>query len=67
VLLFELATGQLPFPIRTLDDAVQIHRNPAAAPPIRPDLPERLEAILSRAMEKNWLPGTQHRPSWPPS
>ena len=55
ILLFELSTGQRPFPIQTLDDAVRYHtRQPTPSPrSFRPDLPEILENIILRATEKN--------------
>lgn len=54
ILLFELATGQRPFPIQTQDDAVRYHtRQPTPSPrSFRPDLPESLEKIILRATEK---------------
>jgi serine/threonine protein kinase len=55
ILLFELCTGQRPFPIHTLDDAVRYHtRQPTPSPrSFRPDLPESLETIIFRSTEKN--------------
>jgi serine/threonine protein kinase len=55
ILLFELSTGQQPFPIQTLDDAVRYHtRQPTPSPrSFRPDLPESLEKIILRSTEKN--------------
>lgn len=55
VLLFELATGQLPFPIQSREEAVRYHtRQPVPAPrALRPDLPEALEGLLLKALEKN--------------
>ena len=54
VLLFELATGRLPFPARSLADAIQYHvQTPPPAPrSIRPDLPEGLEQIILKTLEK---------------
>jgi len=54
VLLFELATGRLPFPARNLADAIQFHvQTPPPAPrSIRPDLPEGLEQIILKTLEK---------------
>ncbi len=54
VLLFELATGRLPFPARSLADAIQYHvQTPPPAPrSIRPDLPEVLEQIILKTLEK---------------
>jgi serine/threonine protein kinase len=55
ILLFELSTGQLPFPVRTEEEAVRYHTRGPLPPPrsIRPDLPEELEQIMIRALEKN--------------
>ncbi len=54
VLLFELCTGQLPFPIENLEDAVRYHPRQPLPPPriMRPDLPEGLEQIIVKALEK---------------
>jgi serine/threonine protein kinase len=54
ILLFELATGRLPFPARSLADAIQFHvQTPPPAPrSIRPDLPEGLEQIILKTLEK---------------
>ena len=54
VLLFELATGRLPFPTRSLADAIQFHvQTPPPAPrSIRQDIPEGLEQIILKTMEK---------------
>jgi len=54
VLLFELCTGQLPFPIEDLDDAARYHPRQPLPPPriMRPDLPEALEQAVVKALEK---------------
>lgn len=54
VLLFELCTGQLPFPIENLEDAVRYHPRQPLPPPriMRPDLPEAFEQIIIKALEK---------------
>ena len=55
VLLFELCTGQPPFPIQNAEEAVRYHTRQPVPPPrsIRPDLPEELERVIVRALEKN--------------
>jgi serine/threonine protein kinase len=55
VLLFQLATGQLPFPIQTFNDAVNYASGQPSTPPrsIRPDLPEPLSQAINQALEKN--------------
>lgn len=55
VLLFELCTGQLPFPIQTPEEAVRYHTRQPLPPPssIRPDLPGALEQVIIRTLEKN--------------
>ena len=55
VLLFELVTGQLPFQIQSFEDAVRYHVRQPLPPPrsIRPDMPESLEQVILRSMEKN--------------
>jgi serine/threonine protein kinase len=54
VLLFELSTGQLPFPIQNLDEAVRYHSRQPAPPPltIRPGLPEPVAELILKAMQK---------------
>jgi hypothetical protein len=54
VLLFELATGRLPFPARNLADAIQFHvQTPPPKPrAIRPDIPEALEKAILKTLEK---------------
>jgi tRNA A-37 threonylcarbamoyl transferase component Bud32 len=54
VILFELATGQIPFPIRTLTEAVKYHtQQPPPSPrSIRADIPSALEQVILKAMEK---------------
>jgi serine/threonine protein kinase len=55
VLLFELATGKLPFPAKTLTEAIHYHTKQPPPPPrsIRPDLPQSLEDVILKAMEKD--------------
>ncbi len=54
VLLFELATGKLPFPARNLPEAIQYHVQTPPPPPrsLREDLPIELERIILTCMEK---------------
>lgn len=53
--LFELATGQQPFP--KLDDAGLIHAHLAVVPPsvssLRPDLPPVIDAVIQRLLAKS--------------
>lgn len=55
VLLFMLTTGQLPFPAKTLTDAIKYHVNepPPLPRSIRPELPEDLEEIILKTLAKN--------------
>ncbi len=55
VLLFELATGRLPFPASTLTEARRYHgETPVPLPrSIREDLPEELEKVILKSMEKD--------------
>jgi len=55
VLLFEMATGQLPFPAKTITEAVRYHtKQPPPTPrSIRSDVPEPLERIILKALEKD--------------
>jgi serine/threonine protein kinase len=55
ILLFELATGQLPFPIKNLTDAIRYHvkEQPPDPRSIRADLPQPLSQTILKAVEKN--------------
>lgn len=55
ILLYELAVGRLPFPARTISEAVRYHtEEPIPAPrSIRPDLPIALERVIVKALEKD--------------
>ncbi|MBN1149335.1 MAG: protein kinase [Anaerolineales bacterium] len=55
VLLYEMAVGQLPFPARTISDAIQYHVQTPPPPPrsLRPDLPEKLERLILQTMRKD--------------
>jgi serine/threonine protein kinase len=54
ILLYELAVGQLPFRVRTLTEAIRYHTRESPPPPrsIRPDLPEAVERVILKALEK---------------
>lgn len=54
VLLYELAVGRRPFPIRSMTEAIRYHtrEQPPTPRAIRPDLPPALERIILRAMAK---------------
>ncbi len=54
IVLYEVATGYLPFEIRTASDAIYKHVSVPPLPPgqVRPDLPEGLEAIILRCLAK---------------
>jgi eukaryotic-like serine/threonine-protein kinase len=60
ILLYELAVGQLPFPIKSLTEAMRYHTTEPPPPPrtIRPDLPPLLEKTIMLALEKD----PAHRP-----
>ena len=55
ILLYELATGQLPFPIQNASEAAAYHSRQPVTPPraIRPDLPEALERTILTALQKS--------------
>jgi len=55
ILLYEMAVGRLPFPVRTITEAIRFHtKEPPPAPrSIRPDLPVELEKIILKTIEKN--------------
>lgn len=54
VVLYEVATGAPPFRVKTLSEAVFKHISAPPVPPreIRPDLPEALEDVIMRCLEK---------------
>jgi len=54
ILLYELTVGQRPFPINSLTEAIRYHarEQPPRPRTLRPDLPETLEQIILRAIEK---------------
>ena len=54
VVLYEVATGSLPFQAKTLSEAVFKHISAAPRPPreVRPDLPIELEEVILRCLAK---------------
>ncbi len=54
IVLYEVATGYLPFEIKTISDAVYKHMSVPPVPPleVRPDLPDGLDAIILRCLAK---------------
>ena len=55
ILLYELSVGQLPFPIKSLTEAIRYHTKEPPPPPrsLKPDLPEILERLILKALEKD--------------
>ncbi len=55
ILLYELAVGRLPFAVKTITEAIRCHtKEPPPVPrSIRPDLPEGVERVILRAIEKD--------------
>jgi Tol biopolymer transport system component/tRNA A-37 threonylcarbamoyl transferase component Bud32 len=55
ILLYELAVGRLPFPAKTITEAIRYHTKESPPPPhsFRPDLPELLERVILKALEKH--------------
>jgi serine/threonine protein kinase len=55
IVLFELCTGQLPFQVRTLMEAVKAHTQapPPAPRSIRADISASLEAVILKMLEKD--------------
>lgn len=54
IVLYEVATGYLPFEIKTVSDAVYKHMSVPPVPPreVRADLPDGLDAIILRCLAK---------------
>ena len=54
VLLYELAVARLPFRIESIAEAIRYHTQEAPPAPrsIRPDLPEPVERVILKALEK---------------
>src|ERR1044071_3389620 len=54
VLLYEFVVGILPFPIKTVSEAILYHAREAVPEPrsIRPDLPHEVEGVILKALEK---------------
>ncbi|MGM0401007.1 MAG: protein kinase domain-containing protein [Chloroflexota bacterium] len=55
IVLYELATGRLPFEVRTLTEAIRAHTKESPPPPrsIDPDLSSQVEDIILTAMAKS--------------
>jgi serine/threonine protein kinase len=54
ILLFELCVGRLPFPAKTITEAIRYHTKEPPPKPrsIRADLPENIEKVILKAIEK---------------
>ncbi len=55
ILLYELCTGRLPFPAKTISEAIKFHSREEPPPPqtIRPDLPDNISHVILKALQKN--------------
>jgi len=55
ILLYELAVGRLPFHVKTITEAIRCHTTEPPPPPrsIRSDVPEALERVILRVLEKD--------------
>ncbi len=60
ILLYELVTGQLPFPINTQAEAIRYHTRQPVPPAItaRPDLPLPVDSVIQRSLQKS--PGERY-------
>ncbi len=54
IVLYQMATGKLPFVVRTPSEALKMHREqtPPALREIQPGLPAKLDQIILRALQK---------------
>jgi serine/threonine protein kinase len=54
ILLYQILTAQLPFAVESLEDAIEQHQYQDPLPPrrLRPDLPQMVEDIVLKAIEK---------------
>lgn len=55
ILLYELCTGHLPFAAKTISEAIKYHTKEAPPPPhtLRPDLPQKVEDVILKALQKD--------------
>jgi serine/threonine protein kinase len=55
ILLYELSVGRLPFPAKTISEAVRYHREEPIPEPrqLRSDLPVALERVIMKALDKD--------------
>lgn len=60
VLLYELVTGRLPFPLRNVSDAIHFHMS--EPPPLPPALPEAYPKALSQLLVQSLQRDPQDRP-----
>ncbi len=62
IVLYEMATGVLPFRAETVNETCQaiLEKNPEKPSALRPDLPPKLEEVISSALEKNRTARCQH-------
>ena len=55
VLLYELVTGKLPFPLKTISEAIRCHmyEPPPVPPPLPPEYPADLSRLLTQTLQRN--------------
>lgn len=54
IMLYELVVGRLPFPVKTISEAISAHtKEPPSPRSLRPDLPASIEKVILQALAKD--------------